>query len=205
MIKYLSLDVIDTSSYMYPDILKTISISMRGTRNLFDIFFSADDVETSFQITLPPQIDFTWINTPSGKEKYLSYPTTKRMLFQLRNQHELVEPYLDWVDGLLFSTTKIKPFFRYSCSSTQSNDKTDDSDEPDNFSDIDDIDSIHSVVSKDNDYIITSLQHKVEHLEQQLRLKDKDIEILNRDVEIRNKEIELLTLKLSIPADCNWI
>ena len=206
MIKYLALDTIDIVSEEYPNVLKSISISMRGTKNLFDIFFSIDDVETSFNITLPTQIDFTWINTPSGKEKYLSYPTIKRMLFQLKDDHELVEPYLKWIDSLLFSNTKVKPFFRDSCSNSQITNKTEETEEIDNISDLDDTESIVSFSSRaESDYILSSLQHKVETLEQQLKLKDKDIEILHRDVEIRNKEIELLNLRLSIPSTSNWI
>ncbi len=201
--KYLSLDMIDTSMYPYPNVLKNIDITIRGTRNLFDIFFAAADVEISFNINLPSQIDFTWINTPSGKEKYLSYPTLKRMLFQLKDHHDLVEPYLQWVDSLLFSNSKMIPFFRYSYSNTAlSNEDTIDS-----FSDIDDTSSMSSIglVQENNDYIITALQHKVNQLEHTLELKEKDIAILEREVKVRDKEIEILNLRLSIPSQSNWI
>ena len=208
--KYLSLDVIDSSENPRPDVLRSMSITMRGTKNLFDIFFSAVDLETSFNISLPPQIDFTWINTPSGKEKYLSYPTIKRVLFPLRDQHQLVEPYLAWIDSLLFANHKMKAFFRtsYSNASTESM-------EYDNMSDIDDINddasedensSVQSFEStQDNEYVITALQHKVDQLQHQLELKHKDVEILERDVQLRDKEIEFLKLKLSIPPRAEWV
>ena len=200
--KYLSLDPIDISSHPYPDILKCISITIRGTKNLFDIFFSASEVETSFEINLPYHVDFAWINTPSGKEKYLSYPTLKRVLYHIIYDHKLVEPYLIWVDSLLFAANKVKPFFR----SSNSSNATIDSIEDDKLSDIDDTSSIGSYNSvQSNDYMIRSLQYKIENLNNVLKLKDKDIEILKRDVEIRDKEIELLQLKLSIPSDSNWI
>ena len=200
MIKYLSLDVIDVSSSPCPDSLKHISITMRGTKNLFDIFFSAFDVETSFGITLPPQIDFTWINTPSGKDKYLSYPTLKRMLFQLNDTHPSVPPYLAWVDSLLFANSKIKPFFRHSVSSIQISDDTE------SLSDLDDTDSIQSFCSiKDDEFVVTALQHKVDQLEHKLELTEKDIEILKAERRFKNKEIELLNMRLHIPAESNWI
>lgn len=196
--KYLSLDTIDITTYPYPDILKSISITIRGTKNLFDIFFSANDVEVSFKINLPTQIDFTWINTPSGKEKYLSYPVIKRMLFQLKDQHALVEPYLAWIDSLLFSNSKVKPFFHYPCSRSSTDDGT--------YSDIDDASSVQSFPSiAENDYLVTALQHKVDQLEHQLELKNKDIDILDREIKLRDKEIEILQLKLSIPTQSDWI
>lgn len=202
--KYLSLDTIDTSMHPYPNVIKNIDITIRGTRNLFDIFFAAADVEISFNVNLPSQIDFTWINTPSGKEKYLSYPTLKRMLFQLKDRHNLVEPYLQWVDSLLFSNSKIIPFFRYSSSNT---DISSHEDTLETFSDIDDTSSISSIgfVQENNDYIITALQHKVNQLEHTLQLKEKDIAILEREVKVRDKEIEILNLRLSIPSESNWI
>lgn len=200
MIKYLSLDVIDVSSSPYPDSIKHISIKMRGTKNLFDIFFSAFDVETSFEITLPPQIDFTWINTPSGKDKYLSYPTLKRMLFQLNDKHPSVPPYLAWVDSLLFANSKIKPFFRHSVSSIQISDDTE------SLSDLDDTASIQSFCSiKDDEFVVTALQHKVDQLEHKLELTEKDIDILKAELKFKNKEIELLNLRLRIPVRSDWI
>lgn len=200
--KYLSLDIIDTSSHPYPDILSNISITIRGTKNLYDIFFSASDLETSFSINLPYHIDFAWVNTPSGKEKYLSYPTMKRVLYHIIYDHKLVEPYLIWVDSLIFVAGSVKPFFRHSNTSSYSTvDSIDDK-----ISDLDDSSSVGSFDSiQNNEYILTSLQHKIEHLENELKLKDKDIEILNRDVEIRNKEIELLNLRLTIPSSSEWL
>lgn len=200
MLKYLSLDIIDVSSNPYPENLKDISITIRGTKNLFDIFFSAFDVETSFEITLPPQIDFTWINTPSGKDKYLSYPTLKRMLFQLNDKHPIVAPYLAWVDSLLFANSRIKPFFRHSISSVQATDDTE------LFSDLDDSSSIQSFCSiKDDEFVVTALNHKVDQLEHQLELKEKDLEILRGKVKYKDKEIELLNLKLANTVESHWI
>ncbi len=200
--KYLAHDTIDTTMNPYPEELKSICITIRGTKNLFDIFFSASDVETSFNIALPVQIDFTWINTPSGKEKYLSYPTLKRMLFQLKDNHELVAPYLTWVDSLIFSNSKVKPFFRYSSSSTSSIPTAHSED----FSDIDDSSSISSIDSiQNNEYILKALQHKVDQLEHQLEIKDRDMRILEGEIKLRDKEIELLQLKLSIPLQSNWV
>lgn len=200
--KYLVHDTIDINMDTYPHELKAVNITIRGTKNLFDIFFNATEIETSFGITLPAQIDFTWINTPSGKEKYLSYPTMKRMLFQVRDCHNLVTPYLTWVDSLLFSTSKVKPFFRFSGSSTSSSPTF----AMDDFSDIDDTSSISSLASSNNDeYVVKALQHKVDRLEHQLEIKDRDIKILQGEVKLRDKDIELLRLKLSIPSESHWI
>lgn len=203
--KYLSLDAIDIESCSIPDELKCISITMRGTKNLFDIFFSANDVEVSFDITLPTQIDFTWINTPSGKEKYLSYTTLKRMLFPLNNRHKLISPYLNWVDSLLFIHGKAKPFFRNTYAA--SNDSTDILDE--SISDLDDVEESESISSftsvQDNEYLITALQHKVDQLEHEIEIKNKDITILMREVQLRDKEIEILKLKLAMPATSIWV
>lgn len=203
--KYLALDVIDTSHILKPDELSEISITMRGTRNLFDIFFSSSDIETSFTITLPPQIDFTWINTPSGKEKYLSYPTLKRMLFPLRDQHHLIETYLTWIDSLLFANTKVKPFFRKSLSNTSTDIDTVDMDSL--TSDIDDTSSVSSIDTiKDNSFVISALEHKIGQLEHLLELKIKDIELMDKEIKLRDKEIELLTFKLDVKKqESLWI
>lgn len=202
--RYLSLDTIDLTDHPYPATLDTISITMRGTKNLFDIYFSASDVEESFGINLPAQFDFTWINTPSGKEKYLSYPTIKRLLYPVKQQYPVAEAYLTWVDGLLFANHKVNLFFRNSHSSVNSTIETMPSD--DEFSDLDDVESIDSFGSvKGNELVMTALQHKVNQLEHRLELQTKDIHILERDVQLRDKEIELLKIKLRIPMQSQWI
>jgi len=200
--KYLSLDEIDISSSPYPSELKSISITIRGTKRLFDIFFAAADVETSFNINIPSNIDFTWVNTPSGKEKYLTYPSIKKVLFRVNDDCGLGMLYLAWIDSLLFCDAKSKTFFCRSLSKS-----IDDSTE-DTISDIDDTESISSydsICGNDHDYVMTSMKYKVDQLENKLELKNKDIIILEREVQLRDKEIELLRLKISLLTKSSWI
>ncbi len=206
MTKYLSLDTIETYNHPRPDILSGLKISMRGTKNLFNIFFSISDIETGFGIDIPSQVDYTWINTPSGRDKYISYPTMKRMLFQLRDQCYLVEPYLKWVDGLLFSNSKIKPFFRSVSSPIGriSSATTTDTTIDDDISDIDDSQSMNSYLSN-NDVIEDSLRKQIIDLQHALELKNKDIDILHRDVQLRDKEIEILQMKVISLSNGSWI
>ena len=200
--KYLSLNTLDTSQYPYPDPLNHISITIRGSKNLFDIFFSYSEIESSFDINLPNQIDFTWINTANGKERYISYPTIKKVLFQLIDKNVLAEQYLAWVDWMLFSSNKPLPFFQRAYSIAP----TDNTSSADGTSDIDDASSVSSFHSTQaNEYLITALQHKVDQLDHELELKNKDIIILTRDIQIRDKDIELLQLKLSISPQSHWI
>ena len=168
--KYLSLDTIDTALHPYPNILKCISITIRGTKNLFNIFFSLTDIELSFGVNIPPQVDFTWINTSSGKEKYLKYPIMKRLLYQLKEHHELAEPYLSWVDGLLFSNPTVKPFFRNSAISIRSVENTNSTDD---LSDMDDASICSFVSDKEDECFVKALQHKIDHLEYQVELQKK--------------------------------
>lgn len=206
--KYLALDTIDVSTHHKPSILDDIVINMRGTKNLFDIFFSAVDVELSFNLVLSPHVDFTWINTPSGKEKYLTYKTLKSVLFPIKDQVPLIDPFLAWIDSLLFINSKTKSFFCELQSSTTNS--TIELTELEPFEDIDDIDdtlSNESYERRDEDYIITALRHKVDLLEHQLELKTKDIDILQRDVQLRDKEIEILKLKLRVETSSQsvWV
>jgi hypothetical protein len=216
--KHLSLDIVNSSGHPYPDILNGINITMRGTKNLFDIFFSVVDIEVSFQIDIPNQIDFTWINTPSGKDKYISYPTLKRLLFQLKGHSPLVQPYLAWVDSLLFSNSRIKPFFRSvssppaKCGSgiTIRSSRTDDT-VIDDFSDISEIDdnidsaSLLSFETQSDQNALNAMQQRIVELEYALQLKDKDIDILHRDVQVRDKEIEILQMKLLALTTSKWV
>jgi hypothetical protein len=162
--KYLSLDTIDLTEYPYPQDLYSLAITIRGTKNLFDIYFSAIDVESGFGISLSPQIDFTWINTSSGKEKYLSYPTMKRILYPIQENHPLVAAYLTWVDSLLFSAGKSKPFYRCSYASLPSS-IAETIDGPDDLSDLDDSSSVYSLESVNEDkYLTSALHHKIDHV-----------------------------------------
>ncbi len=199
MMRYLSLDIIDTSDYPYPADIKDVSITLRGTKSIFDIYFSLTDLEYSFNISIPRGYDFTWINTPSGKEKYLTYSTMKRILYQFKDHSNAINQYLSWIDDLLFSVKRNKTQYSYSVS-TRSTDE-------DMFSDLDDSSSISSFQSNpDTEFIVKALRHKLDQMEHQLIIKNKDISILERDVEIRDKEIQLLNLKLSLtPDEHNWI
>lgn len=188
--KCLDLEILDTSSNPYPNQLDNVHISIRGTKNLFNIFFKVDDIEDSFGITVPSCEDVAWVKTNNGNDRYITYPALKRIL--MNHSNPLIETYLQWVDGLLFST-KVKSFYTQSFSSTEGSDDT--------ISDIDD--SIQSF--GDNDYIITSMEHKIQHLEHALELKNKDIEIIQKEIELKNKEIELLRLQLAISTKSEWI
>ena len=211
--KYLSLDTLDVSTHVKPDALKAVHINIRGTKNLFNIFFSAIDVEMSFNILLSSNIDFTWINTPSGKEKYLSYKTLKSVLFPIKDQMFIIDLFLIWVDSLLFINTKPNSFFceftgiaPVSSSTESTVDSFDDIDDIHDseyvnndsdvydFTDIDDSDIIDDK-DLENEHLIRVLQTRVDQLEHELEIKTKDIHILHRDIQIRDKEIELLDLK----------
>lgn len=206
--KYLSLDVIDLSEHPYPLGLNDLSITIRGTKNLFDIYFSADDIENDFCISLSPQIDFTWINTSSGRKKYLSYPTMKKILYPMQDEYPLAMHYLSWIDSLLFCTNKAKSLYRASYMSIPSSaaETSIDDDYSDNISDLDDTSSFCSLLSeKEDQCIVSAMQYKIDELEHQLQLKDKDIIILQSDIKLKDKEIELLKLKLDFPAQALWI
>jgi len=184
---HLSADIIDLSDVPYPAELRSIDITMRGTRKLFDIFFSITDIETSFGITIPTNIDFAWINTPSGKDKYISYPTCKRLLFQIRRQKPLVDTYMEWIDSLLFDNTKIAPFFK---SNTNSSDELDDAKSSDSY---------------DSTIDIRQFERKIIELEHELALCKKDLDIKDRDIEILKKENEILQMKIDYQPEAHWI
>ena len=195
MLKYLSLNIVDVSDSPYPVSLKGIKIEIRGTRNFNDIFFFIEDVETSFGITIPPQVDFTWINTASGRERYLSYATLKKILFQFRDKHPMMQLYLSWVDSLICSNSNITQLFRNSYSST---------DDSESMYDLDDKSSVITSDSvQDDDSVITPFQYiKIKH---KFELQKKDIQILQGELKYKNKEIELLELRLQLIAKSNWI
>ena len=199
MMQYLALDVIDTSDHFYPECLASVSITLRGTKNFFDIFFSAADVETSFGVVLPDDIDVTWILTPE-KEKYLSYSNMKRVAYLLQEDRDIVDTYLKWIDSVLISNRKTTPIVKSVVNDAHSAVTYTDSTDGDSISDLDDTFSLTSLTSmQDNEYLITALQHKVEILEYQLKLKQKDIES-------RDKTIELLEHKLDHnTTEGNWI
>lgn len=181
----------------YPDCLKHISISTRGTKNLFDIFFSANDIESCFEIILPSNIDFTWIDTHNGNDKYISYSTLKTMLLQLINTHPLVQPYLCWVDNLLFASNN-KPLLRDSNSTFCTN--------TDTLSELDDSSSINSYDSaKDYGFIIDTLHSKIDQMSRKIELREKDFQILQSELKLKDKEIELLRLQLTIQNKNDWI
>jgi len=194
-----SLDIIDINVDEYPDILHSIKITLRGKRNLFDIYFSVTDIENSFSIVLPSTSDITWINTSSGRDKYLSYPSLKRLLFQIINKKTLAGPYMQWIDSILFGNTKIKPFFKLPYA-TEQDDIMDGT-----ISDLDDSDSIDSFDGTAN--VFNIFKQRITELEHKLELKNKDISIMQRDILLRDKEIELLQLKLqnATSSSAEWI
>lgn len=181
----------------YPDELKDIHITIKGTRNLFDIYFCVDDVEHSFNFTIAESIEYIWITNETGKsDKYITYPMLKRALFSIKDNNRLADTYLHWVDSLIFSSNKSKPFFKSLSSNTTTEDEA--------TSIRSSISSSSVELNETNQYMIVSLNHKIQSLEHALEVKDKDIQILERDVEIRNKEIELLRLQISILNKSDW-
>lgn len=184
--KSLSLDPIDTTNNPYPLQLEGVSIGIRGSKNIYDIFFSISDVETEFDISMSPPIDFAWVNTSSGKEKYMTYRTLKRVLYE--TEHPLASLYMAWVDGLISDKFS---FSRRSTTASSVDTYVDESDIYDSESDIDDSDS----VSIRDDYMVPILQHKVMQLEHQLELKDKDLQISQQAVQLLEKEIEIMKMK----------
>ncbi len=157
---------------------------MRGSKNLFDIFFRAIDIETSFGLTIQSNTDITYVGTPDGREKYLSYPSLKRLLFHNIHKKSLAGPYMQWVDSMLFGNSKINTFFK-----------------EDSGSDSDNTESLETPMS-----MFELLKGRIINLEHALEIRDKDIDILQRDILLRDKEIELLRLKLSnVSTTSEWV
>ena len=194
---HLSADIIDLSDVPYPAELRSINITMRGTRKLFDIFFSITDIETSFGITIPSNIDFTWINTPSGKDKYISYPTCKHLLFQIRRQKPLVDKYMEWIDSLLFDNTKIAPFFKTRTNSSSEIEPTTRLTNHERNS----LDDTKSSDSYDSTIDIRQFERKIIELEHELALCKKDLDIKDRDIEILKKENEILQMRIDYQSN----
>ncbi len=195
-----SLDIIKIDPNEYPKTLETINITLRGKKNLFDIYFSVTDIENSFDIVIPLNIDFTWISTSSGRDKYLSYPSFKRFLFSVINKRPLASAYMQWIDSILFGNSKIKPFFKLpAISDKECDDET--------MSEFDDTESLESIKSVDNTpSMFNLLKQRIVQLEHEIEIKNKDIDILNRDVLLRDKEIEILQLKLNnCSTKSEWI
>jgi hypothetical protein len=182
--EYPSLDVIQVEPSEYPDILEPIQITMRGSKNLFDIYFRAVDIETSFGVVIQSNTDITYICTPAGREKYLSYPSLKRFLFHIIHKKSLAEPYMQWVDSMLFSSSGIKSFFK-----------------EDSGSDIDETESLETPMS-----MFELLKRRIINLEHALEIREKDMDIMQRDILLRDKEIEILRLKLAnLPTNAEWV
>ena len=188
--KFLSFDIIDPDVLGYPENLKSITIAMRGTKDLFNMYFSVSDIETSFGITLTPYDDFTWINTPTGDQKYVRYIALKRMMYRINNEctYDLAEQYSKWVESLFFLSSGSKAFFKQS-------------DIDETLSDIDDTE----IPDHDDEFLVQALEHKLERLKCELELKKRDIEILNRDLEDRDKTIELLQYRLNAVPMNEWV
>lgn len=198
--KYLSLNLVDIASNPYPSNLHSIKITIRGTKNLFNIFFKVDDIEKMFSITVCPTSDFTWIVVDDIEEKYVSYPILKRVLYD--HHHPLTKSYLEWVDGLLFSN-KVKALYH----------DTYPTDHVIDISDTDDTDSLYSRSSKHsfvndmctNEFVVASFEHKIQSLEHTIQLKDKDLDILHREISIRDEKLKLLTLQIAMLSKSEWV
>lgn len=174
--KYLRMNVVDTSTNLYPKCLESINITIRGTKNLFNIFFNAEDIEKSFDLSIPPGVDYTSLQVGTDIEQYISYPILKRTL--LNHVHPLIDPYLGWIDSLIFSN-KVKSFYQ------------DDSSELETEEDCLGANTL-------DEHLIASFQHKIQELEHVIALKDKDLHIMGL-------EIELMKLKMAIRDDSEWI
>ena len=188
--KYLSFDIIDPSDLNYPEELRCVSITMRGTKGIFDMYFSLYDIKKTFDINLCPHDDFTWIKTPIGDEKYVRYATLKRMIYRIKDdgKHLLAEQYLQWVESLFFLNSGSKAFFKQS-------------DMDETLSGIDDTE----IPDHDDEFLVQALEHKLERLKCELELKKRDIEILKRDIEVRDKTIELLQYRLNAVPMNEWV
>lgn len=178
---YLSLDVIDLYC---PLGLKKITV--RGTIAASNIYFSSNDVQDSLFISLPSQTPFIWINTPSGRDKYLSYETLKRVLSEPYHPLESIERiqiYERWIDSILSNPAKSL------ASNTDTESFTSDSD----FGSIADSFDSH-------------FQHKMDQLAHQLELAKKDNEIYIHRLQAKEKEIELLKLRVSLlSTNASWV
>lgn len=192
---YPSLDIIDIDENIYPESLKHINITLRGETTLFNIYFSVYDIESNFNTTIPSSIDKTWINTQSGRDKYLSYPCFKRFMFTLIPTNETANHYMQWIDSMLFGNKKNIQFFKPSIkqSEIEADDDLTEFDEENQYE--------HSDHSSTNSCsLFDALKAKIIELEHALELKNKDIVILTREVQLRDKEIEIMHLKMRTPS-----
>ncbi len=184
---YPALDLIEISPDEYPDALRAVEITIRGKRNLFDIYFRVKDMQDAFGVQIPQEMEYTWLNTPIGRDKYLSYPSTKRFLFAIEDRNPLANAYMRWMDHMLFGNNRRLNFFKVISSDI-------DIKSEDAMSDTSDTDSATSFGCPSK--ILNEMNKEITWLEHQMQLKNKDIEILEREIQIRDKEIELLRIQL---------
>jgi hypothetical protein len=192
----MTLDLVDLKDNPLPDSISNVIIRLKGTKNLFDIYFNVNDLEKHFKITIPPNTEFVWITTDAVADRYITYVVFKKLFHHIKDYNYEARVYMGWVDGLLFQDNSIKPFYNIK-------DEHHLSDITDNISEIySDFDSVSVKQYVDpprDDFLIIALQHKIHNLEQQLVIKDKDIQL-------RDKDIEILELKLQHMSVANsWI
>ena len=150
------------------------------------ILFSVSNIESAYGFTIPSDTHCIWVDTPTGKEKYLTFMSLKEMWWQL-SEHNRIDSYLNEV----FRESK-------SVSDTKSMSQR--------LTELDDTSSICSYNSDEvDDCMITAMRHRIDLLEHQLQIKSKDQTILEQQIALRDKEIELLRLRLSIPSASHWI
>ena len=103
MMKCLKIDEVDTSKLPFPQGLKRINI--RGSSDLFLLYFRIADVEASLSVKIPAKSAYVWISTPSGQEKYISYYMLKQA-FSGVSDEAAPNVFLDWVDNVLFASVE---------------------------------------------------------------------------------------------------
>lgn len=190
---YLSLDALDVSALPYPKELNRIRI--RGTLDKENVYFSYIDVENAFCLKLPARTTFVWINTPSGRDKYLSYTTLLRL-----KQAPPIETFVHWIDFTLFGISA-------KLSRSSSNDLTDT--ESDLSSCYDDNESSYSISDiEDTEIALNGSTYQLhrsqdslsttDRLSYELQLAKKDNLFYQQRLQLKEKEIELLQLRLTL-------
>jgi hypothetical protein len=165
-------------------------ITIRGSLELFDIFFSLHNLQSSFNINCN-NLNIKMLKTASGIEKYLDYPELRKAIYSAE-QKELALEYLEVIDNILFNDGKSHTFYNPI--------------EINSYNDTESLTSYDSEIDSIRDAYnmqIKVLEHKIVELEYKLQLRDKDIQILNLKFADREKEIKIE--KLESKCKDEWI
>lgn len=172
--------------------MNAYGISIRGSKNKSNIYFSMDDAQKVFNLhfsIIDSTKDIKWIGPENIKERYLSYDDLKRQAERVSSDH-LLNEYIAWIDNLV-------------------------GDDRDTLSDW----STMSLAddNKIDHIMIDAYHHKIDLLTQNIEIKNKDILLRDKDIEImqlkhekiineKNNIIrELIKQVDALKFHCQWI